>query len=57
MLSMIPGLGNQLKGADLDDSTDGTDRTIIYSMTKEERGYAKIINPSRRKRLLTVQGC
>lgn len=56
MLSMIPGLGNQLKGADLDDSMMDKTASIIYSMTKEERANPEIINPSRRKRIADGAG-
>ena len=56
MLSMIPGLGNQLKGADLDDSMMDRTASIIYSMTKEERATPEIINPSRRKRIADGAG-
>lgn len=56
MLSMIPGLGNQLKGADLDDSMMEKTASIIYSMTKEERANPEIINPSRRKRIADGAG-
>lgn len=56
MLSMIPGLGNQLKGADLDDSMMDRTASIIYSMTKEERANPEIINPSRRKRIADGAG-
>lgn len=56
MLSMIPGLGNQLKGTDLDDSMMDRTASIIYSMTKEERATPEIINPSRRKRIADGAG-
>lgn len=56
MLSMIPGLGNQLKGANLDDSMMDKTASIIYSMTKEERANPEIINPSRRKRIANGAG-
>ena len=56
MLSMIPRVGNQLKGADLDDSMMDRTASIIYSMTKEERATPEIINPSRRKRIADGAG-
>lgn len=58
LLSMIPGLGGNLKGIDLDalndKSFDGIE-AIILSMTPEERANPDILNPSRKNRI--ARGC
>lgn len=56
MLSMIPGMGNQLKGVNLDDGMLDKTASIIYSMTKEERANPQIINPPRKKRIAEGAG-
>ena len=52
---MIPGLGKQLKDADVDDKQLVRVESIIYSMTKREREKPDIINASRKKRI--AAGC
>lgn len=56
ILEMIPGLGRQLKGVEVDDS--GLDRieAIINSMTRQERNHPEILNGSRRKRIARGSG-
>lgn len=56
MLSMIPGMGNQLKNVDVDDKAFDKIESIIYSMTPEERANPDIINPSRKKRIANGAG-
>ncbi|MDD3184896.1 MAG: signal recognition particle protein [Anaerostipes sp.] len=56
MLSMIPGMGNQLKGVNLDDSMLDKTACIIYSMTNEERENPEIITPPRKKRIAAGAG-
>jgi signal recognition particle subunit SRP54 len=56
LLSMIPGLGNQLKNVNLDDKAFVKVEAIINSMTKEERKAPKILNGSRRKRIARGSG-
>lgn len=56
MLSMIPGMGNQLKNVDIDDKAFDKIESIIYSMTPEERSNPDIINPSRKKRIADGAG-
>ena len=53
ILSMMPGMGNQLSGADMDEGEKSMHRveSIILSMTKEERANPNLINPSRKQRI------
>ena len=54
-IKMIPGIGNKIKDADIDESAFIRFKSIIYSMTKEERAHPDIINPSRKRRI--AAGC
>ncbi|MCR4717299.1 MAG: signal recognition particle protein [Lachnospiraceae bacterium] len=56
MLSMMPGMGSQLKGVDVDDSVMDRPKAIILSMTPAERSNPDIINPSRKKRIASGAG-
>lgn len=58
MLNMIPGLGNKLRGQDLDIDDKQIDRmkAIIRSMTPNERENPQIIKGSRRKRIANGSG-
>lgn len=57
ILNMIPGMGSQLKGAELpDESALGRVEAIIYSMTPKERTNPAILNPSRKNRIATGAG-
>lgn len=56
MLSMLPGVGNQIKDADVDESQLGRIEAIITSMTKAEREKPSIINPSRKRRIASGSG-
>ena len=56
LLGMIPGIGNQLKDADINDKQLVRVEAIIQSMTKEERAKPKILNGSRRKRIAKGSG-
>ena len=56
ILSMIPGVGSQLKNVDIDDGAMDSIEAIIYSMTPEERANPSILNPSRKKRIATGAG-
>ena len=49
MLSMLPGMGNQLKNVEIDEKQMNRPKAIILSMTKEERANPGIINPSRKR--------
>ena len=57
IIGMIPGMGDQLKGAQLpDDKAIGRIEAIIYSMTPEERSNPAIINVSRKNRIAKGAG-
>ena len=56
MLSMIPGLGSQLKNVEIDEKQMNRPKSIILSMTKEERANPDIINPSRKRRIAAGAG-
>ncbi|MCC8024357.1 MAG: signal recognition particle protein [Clostridium sp.] len=58
ILSMMPGMGNQLSGADMDEGEKSMKRveSIILSMTKEERANPGLINPSRKQRIAKGAG-
>lgn len=54
-IKMIPGIGSKIKDEDIDENAFDRFRAIIYSMTKDERAYPDIINPSRKRRI--AAGC
>ncbi len=56
LLGMIPGMGKQLKGVDIDEKALSSTEAIIYSMTKKERSNPDILNPSRKKRIAAGAG-
>ncbi|MCX7876006.1 MAG: signal recognition particle protein [Melioribacteraceae bacterium] len=56
LLGMIPGIGSQIKNADVDDKQLVVVESIIQSMTKKERANPKILNGSRRKRIALGSG-
>ena len=56
MLSMLPGMGNQLKNVEIDDKQINRPKSIILSMTPEERSNPDIINPSRKRRIANGAG-
>jgi signal recognition particle subunit SRP54 len=56
VVGMIPGLGKQLQGADVDDRELGRVEAIVLSMTVEERRRPEIINGSRRARIARGSG-
>ena len=51
LVSMIPGVGNKLAGVKIDEHQIVKFKSIIQSMTKEERTNPSIINGSRKKRI------
>ncbi len=55
MLSMIPGMGKQIKNMEIDEKQFVVAESIIHSMTPAERSNPAIINSSRRKRI--AAGC
>ena len=58
ILSMMPGVGSQLSGIDMDEGERSLRRveSIILSMTKEERANPGLINPSRNQRIAKGAG-
>jgi len=51
LLEMIPGLGKQLKGVDIDDNDFKKIEAMIQSMTPRERTHPEVIDHSRRRRI------
>ncbi|MEE9211643.1 MAG: signal recognition particle protein [Phycisphaeraceae bacterium] len=56
LLSMMPGIGNQLKDIDLDDKQIDRTEAIIKSMTSAERRDVDLLNNSRRRRIARGSG-
>jgi signal recognition particle subunit SRP54 len=56
VLSMIPGLGKQLQGVDVDEADMSRVEAIILSMTPKERRMPHLIDGSRRKRIAGGSG-
>jgi signal recognition particle subunit SRP54 len=56
MLEMMPGVGNQIKDADIDERQFYRIESIITSMTPKERAKPDLINPSRKRRIATGSG-
>lgn len=56
ILGMLPGMGKQLKGVDIDEKELTRVESIIYSMTKAERSNPDVLNPSRKKRIAAGAG-
>ncbi len=56
LISMLPGVGNQLKDVDVDEKQFARIEAMIYSMTKKERSKPDILNASRKKRIAAGSG-
>jgi signal recognition particle subunit SRP54 len=56
LLEMIPGLGKQLKGVEVDDRGLVRIEAIVNSMTRKERLQPSVIDGSRRKRIASGSG-
>jgi signal recognition particle subunit SRP54 len=56
VLSMMPGLGNQLQGLNVDERELSRVEAIILSMTPRERSYPHVIDGSRRQRIARGSG-
>jgi len=56
ILSMLPGVGDKLKDADIDEGQFVRIEAMITSMTKAERAKPSIINPSRKRRIAAGSG-
>jgi signal recognition particle subunit SRP54 len=56
VMSMIPGLGRQLQGLDIDEGELKRAEAIVLSMTPQERQIPHLIDGSRRKRIAMGSG-
>ena len=56
VVSLIPGVGNQLKGVDIDERELRRVEAIVLSMTPAERARPHLINGSRRLRIARGSG-
>ena len=56
IMSMLPGVGSQLKGVELNDDMFKGMIAIIRSMTPEERSNPALLNPSRKRRIAAGAG-
>src|SRR5215210_6458689 len=56
VLSMIPGVGNQLKDVDVNEGELSRVEAIVLSMTPQERRMPHLIDGSRRKRIAAGSG-
>jgi signal recognition particle subunit SRP54 len=56
VLSMIPGVGKQLQGLDVNEQEMSRVEAIVLSMTPQERRMPHVINGSRRKRIAAGSG-
>jgi len=56
LLGMLPGVGDKLKGVDLDEKRMKRTEAIVLSMTLEERRRPEIIKASRRRRIALGSG-
>lgn len=57
LIGMMPGVGRQLQGAEIDDSRISRITGMIHSMTPAERSDPDIIDASRRQRIAAGAGC
>ena len=56
IMKLIPGMGQAMKGFDIDDREIKRLEAMIMSMTKEERRDPDLITPSRRRRIAAGSG-
>ena len=56
IMNMLPGVGNQLKGIELNDDMFKGMIAIIRSMTPAERSNPALLNPSRKRRIAAGAG-
>jgi signal recognition particle subunit SRP54 len=56
VLKLVPGLGKQLQGVDVDESQLGRVEAIVLSMTPQERAMPHVINTQRRRRIAAGSG-
>ncbi|MEX0851008.1 MAG: signal recognition particle protein [Gaiellaceae bacterium] len=56
VLKLVPGLGKQLQGLDVDESQLARVEAIVLSMTPRERAMPHVINTQRRRRIAAGSG-
>lgn len=56
VMSMLPGVGSQIKDEDIDETRLVKVEAIINSMTRKERKKPDIINPQRKRRIAAGSG-
>ena len=56
LLGMMPGIGQQVKDMDIDDSQINQTEAIIHSMTAAERKDVDILDTARRRRIASGSG-
>jgi signal recognition particle subunit SRP54 len=56
VLKLVPGLGKQLQGVDVDESQLARVEAIVLSMTPQERAMPHIISTQRRRRIAAGSG-
>jgi signal recognition particle subunit SRP54 len=56
VLKLVPGLGKQLQGVDVDEKQLARVEAIVLSMTPHERAVPHVINPGRRRRIAAGSG-
>jgi signal recognition particle subunit SRP54 len=56
VLKLVPGLGKQLQGVDVDEKQLARVEAIVLSMTPQERALPHTINPGRRRRIAAGSG-
>ncbi|MEX2217081.1 MAG: signal recognition particle protein [Phycisphaeraceae bacterium] len=56
LMGMLPGIGQQLKGVDVDDKQIDRTEAIIQSMTRAERKDVDVLNNARRRRISRGSG-
>jgi signal recognition particle subunit SRP54 len=56
LLGLLPGVGRQLRGVEVDPDRLKRIEAIVLSMTPEERRHPKVLNGSRRKRIARGSG-
>ena len=56
LASMIPGVGNALKGKEVDEKVFTRVEAVILSMTEQEREKPNLLNGSRRRRIANGSG-
>ncbi len=56
VLKLVPGLGKQLEGLDVDEKQLGRVEAIVLSMTPQERRMPHIISTQRRRRIASGSG-